>query len=65
METISGHEFPLIEVSGTPYELGYQHGVQVPSLVRGYLDWIEKLTGKTRDILCKNIRRNNEYNYKK
>ena len=54
MKTISGHEFPLIEVSGTPYELGYQHGVQVSSLVRGYLDWIEKLTGKTRDILCKN-----------
>ena len=44
-------EFPLIEVSGTPYQLGYQHGSQAKDLVQKYLTWIEKLTGQSRDIL--------------
>ena len=44
-------EFPLIEVSGTPYQLGYQHGSQAKGLVQKYLTWIEKLTGQSRDIL--------------
>jgi len=48
------HTFPLIEVSGTSYEMGYQHGAQVAHLVRRYIVWIEKLTGKPRESLCSN-----------
>ena len=48
------HIFPLIEVSGSSYEMGYQHGAQAANLVRRYLLWIEKLTGKPRDLLCRN-----------
>ena len=44
-------EFPLIEVSGTPYQLGYQYGSQAKGLVQKCLTWIEKLTGQSRDIL--------------
>jgi len=44
--------FPLIEVSGTSYEIGYQHGVQARQLVRNYLKWIEKMTGEPRELLC-------------
>ena len=50
----SDHEFPLIEVSGTSYEMGYQHGAQAGHLVRRYLKWIDKLTGMPRDVLCRN-----------
>lgn len=46
--------FPLIEVSGSSYEMGYQHGAQAAELVERYLRWIEKLTGKTRDVLGRN-----------
>ena len=44
--------FPLIEVSGTSCEMGYQHGVQARQLVRNYLKWIEKMTGEPRELLC-------------
>lgn len=46
--------FPYIEVSGDSYEMGYQHGAQADGLVRRYLLWIEKLTGRSRDVLCRN-----------
>ena len=46
------NEFPLIEVSGPPYQLGYEHGSQVKDLIQKYLQWIEKLTGQSRDILA-------------
>jgi hypothetical protein len=49
-----GHEFPLIEVSGSAYEMGRQHGAQARELVHKYLLWIDKLTGKPRDLLCRN-----------
>ena len=48
------HEFPYIEVSGDSYEMGYQHGAQTSGIVQRYLVWIEKLTGKPRDLLCRN-----------
>lgn len=48
------HEFPLIEVSGTGYEMGYQHGAQAKNLVDRYLLWIERLTSKSRDVLARN-----------
>ena len=48
------HAFPLFEVSGSSYEMGYQHGAQAADLVRQYLLWIERLTGMSRDVLCRN-----------
>jgi isopenicillin-N N-acyltransferase-like protein len=49
----AAHTFPLIEVSGDAYEMGYQHGEQAAELIRKYLLWIERLTRKPRDLLCK------------
>jgi hypothetical protein len=46
--------FPLVEVSGTSYEMGYQHGTQAAGLVRRYLRWIDGLTGKPRELLAAN-----------
>lgn len=46
--------FPLIEVSGSSYEMGYQHGSQATYLIQRYLLLIEQLTGKSRDLLCRN-----------
>jgi len=34
--------------------MGYQHGAQAAALVQRYLLWIERLTGKSRDVLCRN-----------
>jgi hypothetical protein len=49
--------FPLIEVKGTAYEMGRQHGEQAGELVRKYLLWIERLAGKPREFLCRNAQR--------
>jgi isopenicillin-N N-acyltransferase-like protein len=43
--------WPLVEVSGSSYEMGRQHGVQAAPLIDRYLRWIEKQTGKARDEL--------------
>ena len=40
------NEFPLIEVSGTAFQMGYQQGKQAEPMVRRYLALILKLTGK-------------------
>jgi hypothetical protein len=40
------NEFPLIEVSGTAFQMGYQHGKQAEPVIRRYLSWISKLTKK-------------------
>jgi isopenicillin-N N-acyltransferase like protein len=47
-------EWPLVEVSGSAYEMGYQHGAQGAELVQKYLIWIDRMTGKSRDELCRN-----------
>ncbi len=52
-----GPLFPLVEVKGTAYEMGRQHGEQAGELVRKYLIWIERLAGKPRDLLCRNAHR--------
>jgi isopenicillin-N N-acyltransferase-like protein len=46
------HTFPLVEVAGDAYELGYQHGAQAANLIERYLLWTERLTGQSRDVLC-------------
>ena len=43
---------PLIEVAGTAYDMGYQHGAQAAGLISRYLLWIEKLAGRSREKLC-------------
>ena len=45
------HNFPLIEVCGTSRQMGRQHGEKAAPLIAGYLTWIEKSTGKTREAL--------------
>jgi len=45
------HSFPLVEVSGTAREMGFQHGAQAAPLIHKYLLWIEKSTGKERGEL--------------
>lgn len=50
-------EFVLIDVQGAPYEMGRQHGQQAAALVTGYLACIEKVTGQTRPMLCRNAER--------
>jgi isopenicillin-N N-acyltransferase like protein len=52
-----GHTFPLVEVTGNAYELGYGHGAQAQALIQRYLLLIERLTGLTRDVLCRNAMR--------
>lgn len=49
-----GQTFPLLEVTGSAYEMGYQHGAQAAPLIESYLRLTERLTGKTRDRLCRN-----------
>lgn len=53
-KNLTRHEFPLIEVSGSSYDMGYQHGAQIPDLIEKYLFLIERITRKSRDELCKN-----------
>lgn len=48
------HTFPLVEVSGSSYEMGYQHGAQAANLIQRYLLLIERLTKLPRDVLCRN-----------
>ena len=47
-------EWPYLEVSGTSYEMGYQHGAQAAGLIHKYLMWIDRMTGLPRDVLCQN-----------
>jgi hypothetical protein len=49
--------FPLIEVSGSAFEMGRQHGQQAAPLIQKYLRWIDKLTGKPRPLLQQNAMR--------
>jgi len=49
--------FPLVEVRGSAYEMGRQHGEQAAELVRSYLLLIERLTGQPRGLLCRNAMR--------
>jgi hypothetical protein len=50
-------EFPLLEVKGTAYEMGRQHGEQAGDLVEKYILLIERLAGKPREVLCRNAER--------
>ena len=51
---MTDHTFPLVEVSGSAYELGYQHGAQAANLIQRYLLLTERLTKLSRDVLCRN-----------
>lgn len=47
--------FPLIDVSGSARDMGYQHGAQAKLLIDRYLVLIELATGLSRDVLCRNV----------
>jgi predicted choloylglycine hydrolase len=49
--------FPLLEVRGSAFEMGHQHGEQAAELIQRYLLLIERLTGKPRAALCENAMR--------
>lgn len=49
--------FPLVEVSGSSYDMGYQHGRQASDRIQAYLSWIEKMTRRPRGTLCANAMR--------
>jgi len=46
------HPFPLVEVSGDSYAMGYQHGEQAGVLVKHYARLIVKSTGISLESLC-------------
>jgi isopenicillin-N N-acyltransferase-like protein len=46
--------FPYVEVSGSAYELGYQHGAQAAAMIERYVLLTERLTHLSRDRLCRN-----------
>lgn len=50
-------EFPLVEVSGTSFQMGLQHGKQAEALIRKYLIWIQKFTGVETEVLRANAMR--------
>lgn len=54
MTTLSGSMWPMVEVAGSAREMGYQHGAQAKGLIEKYLVWIDRMTGVSRDVLCRN-----------
>ena len=46
--------FPMVQVSGSSYEMGRQHGEQASWLIERYLVLIERITSLSRDALCRN-----------
>jgi isopenicillin-N N-acyltransferase-like protein len=51
---MEGHRFPLIEISGSSYAMGRQHGEAAADLIERYLLLIERITGRPREVLCRN-----------
>ena len=49
--------FPLIEVSGTSYEMGRQHGEQAAEIVSRYLILIKRVSRTSRETLRRNAMR--------
>jgi isopenicillin-N N-acyltransferase-like protein len=54
---MAGQAFPLVEVSGSAYEMGVQHGAQAANLIQRYLRLTERLTRMPRAVLCRNALR--------
>ena len=53
----AGQTFPYVEVSGSAYAMGVQHGEQAADLIQRYLLLIERQTQMPRDVLCRNALR--------
>ena len=51
---MAANTFPYVEVSGTPFDMGYQHGGQAADMIERYLLLTERLTQLSRDTLCRN-----------
>jgi hypothetical protein len=50
------HSFPLFDVAGTSYEMGYAYGAQAHFLIDKYLLWIEMQSGLSREVLATRAR---------
>ena len=48
MKKNENSEFPLVEISGNHYEMGYDLGKQISNLICEYLDWIRFKTKETK-----------------
>ena len=46
------NRFPLVEATGSAYDMGYAHGAQAAPLIERYLGFIEKSTGRDRATLA-------------
>jgi isopenicillin-N N-acyltransferase like protein len=51
---MAANTFSYIEVCGSAYELGYQHGAQAAAMIERYLLLTERITKMSRDRLCRN-----------
>ena len=51
---MAANTFPYVVVSGTPFEMGFQHGGQAAGMIQRYLLLTERLTNLSRDTLCRN-----------
>ena len=48
MKKKENSEFPLVEIAGNHYEMGYDLGKQISNLICEYLDWIRFKTKETK-----------------
>ena len=48
MKKKENSEFPLVEIDGNHYEMGYDLGKQISNLICEYLDWIRFKTKETK-----------------
>ena len=49
---LAAPRFPLVEVAGSSYEMGCQHGALAAQLIERHIHWIERLTGIPRSGLA-------------
>jgi len=49
---VTAQTFPLVTVRGNARQMGQQHGEAAADMIERYLLLIERLTAKTRDVLC-------------
>lgn len=53
----AGQTFPYVEVAGSAFEMGKQHGAQAAEMIQRYLLLIERQTQMPRAVLCQNALR--------
>ncbi len=51
-DTLAAPAFPVIEVAGSAYQMGYGHGATAAHLIERHIRWIEHVTGVPRQRLA-------------